>query len=141
MGDLRTLADCALLACRTSTKEPSAPIERHSLDLPDRSAVARLTRGVRQMELRVEAIPSLVRDWRLGPLAQALADGGGALDMLQMIDSTYVKAQRAAFGAKGGVRRKRSAVRAVGSAPRSICVATPQVSPSGSYSARARPMT
>ena len=50
-------------------KEPSAQIGWHTLDLPDRSAVARRAGGVRQMELRVQAIPPLVRVWRLGPLA------------------------------------------------------------------------
>ena len=58
-----------LLAWRASTQEPSAQAGRHTLDLPDRSAMARLAGGVRQMELRVEAIPSLVQVWRLGPFA------------------------------------------------------------------------
>src|SRR5208282_6668444 len=42
VGDLRALADYALLAWWASTQEPSAQIGRHTLDLPDRSAVARL---------------------------------------------------------------------------------------------------
>ena len=35
------------------------------------------------------------------------------------IDSTYIKAQRAAFGGKGGVRRRRSAARAAAGRPKS----------------------
>ena len=58
-------------------------LDGHTLDLPNRSATARFAGGVRQMELRVEAIPSLVRDWLWDLLLQALADGGGALDILQ----------------------------------------------------------
>ena len=74
-------------------------------------------------------------------LLQALADSGGALDMLQMIDSTIIRAHRCAAGEKTEEQNQHSAVRAVGSAPRSMCVATLQVSPSGSYSVRAKPMT
>ena len=35
-------------------------------------------------------------------ILQALADSGGGLDMLQMIDSTIVRAHRCAAGEKGG---------------------------------------
>jgi transposase len=45
------------------------------------------------------------------------------------IDSTYVKAQRAAFGAKGGVRRKQSAVRAVVGPRRSMRSPTSSAAP------------
>lgn len=50
-------------------------------------------------------------------LLDALVDTG-AVTKSTAIDSTYVKAQRAAFGAKGGDRAKRSAVRAVAGPPR-----------------------
>ncbi len=61
-------------------------------------------------------------------LLQALADGGGTLDMLQIIDSTIVRAHRCAAGRKRPRSKIRhSVVRAAGSAPRSMCVATPQV--------------
>ena len=43
----------------------------------------------------------------------------GAVTKSTSIDSTYVKAQRAAFGAKGGARRRRSVARAVAGPPRS----------------------
>nr|GLK21534.1 transposase [Microbacterium terregens] len=43
----------------------------------------------------------------------------GAVTKSTSIDSTYVKAQRAAFGAKGGTRRRRSVLRAVAGPPRS----------------------
>ena len=43
----------------------------------------------------------------------------GAVTKSTAIDSTYVKAQRAAFGAKGGVRHRRSAARAAAGPRRS----------------------
>jgi len=51
-------------------------------------------------------------------LLDALVEAG-AVTKSTAIDSTYIKAQRAAFGGKGGVRSKRSAARAVGGRPRS----------------------
>ena len=56
---------------------------------------------------------------------QALADSGGELDALQMIDSTTVRAHRCAAGEKGGFARRRLAVPAAVSLPRCICGATP----------------
>lgn len=56
---------------------------------------------------------------------QALADSGGDLDTLQMIDSTTIRAHRCSAGEKGGFNSRRSAVRAAGSPPRSISAATP----------------
>jgi transposase len=44
----------------------------------------------------------------------------GALTKSAAIDSSYVKAQRSAFGGKGGRRRRRSAARAAARQPRSI---------------------
>ena len=52
-------------------------------------------------------------------LLDALLDAGAVMKSTS-IDSTYVKAQRAAFGAKGGARRKRSAARVVVGPPRSM---------------------
>ena len=51
-------------------------------------------------------------------LLDALVDTG-AVTKSTSIDSTYVKAQRAAFGAKGGARRRRSVARAAAGPPRS----------------------
>lgn len=51
-------------------------------------------------------------------LLDALADAG-AVTKSTAIDSTYVKAQRAAFGAKGGARRRQLAARAAVGRPRS----------------------
>ena len=51
-------------------------------------------------------------------LLDALVDTG-AVTKSTAIDSTYIKAQRAAFGAKGGARRKRSAARAAAGPRRS----------------------
>ena len=61
-------------------------------------------------------------------LLDALVDAG-AVTKNTAIDSTYVKAQRAAFGAKGGVRRKQSAVRAVGGPRRSMRSPTSSAAP------------
>ena len=51
-------------------------------------------------------------------LLEALA-GAGALTKSTAIDSTYVKAQRSAFGGKGGRRRRRSAPHAAARPPKS----------------------
>jgi len=53
-------------------------------------------------------------------LLQALADGGGDADALQMIDSTIVRADHCAAGAKGGLIARVLDARAVASRPRSI---------------------
>lgn len=58
----------------------------------------------------------------------ALVDTG-AVTKSTSIDSTYVKAQRAAFGAKGGARRQRSAARAVAGPPRSMRSPASSVAP------------
>ncbi len=63
-------------------------------------------------------------------LLQALADSGGDADVLQMIDSTTVRAHRCAAGEKGGRRTRHLAARAAGSPPRSTSVATPKALPS-----------
>jgi transposase len=57
-------------------------------------------------------------------LLQALADSGGELDMLQMLDSTTVRAHRCAAGAKGGFKARLLAARAAVSPPKCICAAT-----------------
>jgi transposase len=52
-------------------------------------------------------------------LLDTLADAG-AVTKSTAIDSTYIKAQRSAFGGKGGARRRRSAVPAAAGQPRSM---------------------
>jgi transposase len=52
-------------------------------------------------------------------LLDALAEAG-AVTKSTAIDSTYIKAQRSAFGGKGGARRRRSAVLAADGRPRSM---------------------
>ena len=52
-------------------------------------------------------------------LLEALA-GAGAIAKSTSIDSTYVKAQRAAFGAKGGRKRRISAPHAADKRPKSM---------------------
>ena len=59
-------------------------------------------------------------------LLQALADGGGDADALQMIDSTIVRAHHCAAGARGGYGARRSADRAAASRPRSTSAPTPR---------------
>ena len=51
-------------------------------------------------------------------LLDALADAD-VVTRITATDSTYIKAQRAAFGAKGGARSRRSVVRAADGRPRS----------------------
>jgi transposase len=52
-------------------------------------------------------------------LFHALASAGGPPEQV-LIDSSAVKAHRSAAGGKGGIRRRRSAVRAAGARPRSM---------------------
>jgi len=62
-------------------------------------------------------------------LLDALVDAG-AVTRSTAIDSTYVKAQRAAFGGKRGLRRRRSAARAAAGQPRSTRSPTSSAAPS-----------
>jgi len=48
-------------------------------------------------------------------MLQALADSGGDADLLQMIDSTTIRAHHCAAGARGGLTARLLAVRAVAS--------------------------
>jgi len=54
-------------------------------------------------------------------MLEGFADSGGDADMLQMIDSTVIRAHRCAAGLKGGSKIRRSAGPAVISPQRSIC--------------------
>ena len=60
----------------------------------------------------------------LGALVQA-----GAVTRSTAIDSTYIKAQRAAFGGKGGAPSRRSAVHAAAGRPRSTRSPTSSAAP------------
>jgi transposase len=62
-------------------------------------------------------------------LLEALA-GAGAVTTSTAIDSTYIKAQRSAFGGKGGRKRRRSAPRVAVRRPRSMLSPTPSAGPS-----------
>jgi transposase len=61
-------------------------------------------------------------------LLDALAEAG-AVTKSTAIDSTYIKAQRSAFGGKGGARRRRSAVRAGAGRPSSMRSPTSSAGP------------
>ena len=61
-------------------------------------------------------------------LLDALVDAG-AVTRSTAIDSTYVKAQRSAFGGKGGLAHRRSGARAVGRRPRSTRLPTSSAVP------------
>lgn len=63
-------------------------------------------------------------------LLDALVDAG-ALTRSTAIDGTSIKAQRAAFGGKRGVRRRRSTARAVAGRPRSTRSPTSSAAPLG----------
>jgi transposase len=56
--------------------------------------------------------------------------GGGAVPTSTSIDASYVKAQRSAFGGKGGRSRRRSASRAAGKRRKFICLPTSSADPS-----------
>jgi len=66
------------------------------------------------------------RFWRLSRTGtfeaffQALAELSRTAHLVQMFDSTVIRAHVSAAGAKGGSRARRWAARAAGSAPRSI---------------------
>jgi len=61
-------------------------------------------------------------------LLDALVNAG-AVTRSTAIDSTYIKAQRSAFGGKGGVRIRRSAARVVAGRPKSTRSPMPSVVP------------
>lgn len=61
-------------------------------------------------------------------LLNALVDAG-AVTKSTAIDSTYIKAQRAAFGGKGGVRSRRSAAHAEAGPRRSMRSPTSSAAP------------
>ena len=62
-------------------------------------------------------------------LLEALA-GAGAVTKSTAIDSTYVKAQRSAFGGKGGQKRRRLVPRAAVKPPKSTLLPMSSVDPS-----------
>ena len=73
------------------------------------------------------------RRWTLTGLweqiMEALNESGLVPDALQMIDSTVVRAHHQAAGAKGGLRDRVSAVRAVASRPKSTSASTARACP------------
>lgn len=70
---------------------------------------------------------TLARLWE--QILEALNESQIVPDALQMIGSTVVRAHHQAAGAKGGLRAKVSAARAVASRPRSICGSMRQACP------------
>jgi hypothetical protein len=74
------------------------------------------------MRLGLPPVPSLDAFGCLWDvMLEALNDGGGGRDAVQMIDSTIVRAHQHAAGAKkGALRSKVLAVRVVATRPRSI---------------------
>ena len=63
-------------------------------------------------------------------MLEALADGGGKADLLQMIDSTSIRAHQCAAGGRGGLIAKVLAAREVASRPSSTSAATRTACPS-----------
>ena len=70
---------------------------------------------------------TLARLWE--QILEALNESRIVPDALQMIDSTVVRAHHQAAGAKGRLRAKVSAARAVASRPRSTCGSMRQACP------------
>jgi transposase len=60
-------------------------------------------------------------------ILQSFADSGGEQDLLQMIDSTVIRAHRSAAGIKGGLKTKPSGGHVVAFPPKSTSAPTPQV--------------
>ena len=92
------------------------------LDCADGLAMARPSRTVRQVVVRLSSVRTLAGLWE--QILDALNESRIVPDALQMIDSTVVRAHHQAAGAKGGLRGKVSAARAVASRPRSTCGST-----------------
>jgi hypothetical protein len=63
-------------------------------------------------------------------MLEALADGGGGADLLQMIDSTSIRAHHCAAGGRGGIIERVWGAREVASRPSSTSAATRTVCPS-----------
>lgn len=74
-------------------------------------------------------------------LLQALADTGTDAETLQMIDSTIVRAHHCAAGAKGGLRTRLLAARAVASRPKSMPGPMHLAFPSGWFCQQAKRTT
>jgi len=60
-------------------------------------------------------------------ILQSFADSGGEQDLLQMIDSTVIRAHRCAAGIKGGLKTRLSGGHVVAFPPKSTSAPTPQV--------------
>ena len=75
--------------------------------------MARPSRTVRQVVVRLSSVRTLAGLWE--QILDALNESRIVPDALQMIDSTVVRAHHQAAGAKGGLRGKVSAARAVAS--------------------------
>jgi transposase len=71
----------------------------------------------------------------------ALADSGSAPKLVQMIDSTVIRAHHQAAGAKGGLKTKLLAVRAAALRRRFTPAPTPKACPSASKSQPVKRMT
>ena len=100
MGDLRALADYALLAWRASAEEPSAQAGWHTLDCRTGAPWRDLPPAFGKWNSVWKQFRRWCESGVWDLLLQALADSGGALDMLQMIDSTIIRAHRCAAGEK-----------------------------------------
>jgi transposase len=74
-------------------------------------------------------------------LLETLASSGAAPKTIQMIDSTVIRAHHQAAGAKGGLKKKLSAVRAAALRAKFTPVPTKKDFPSGSLSRQAKRTT
>jgi transposase len=92
-----------------------------------------LPRGIRALELGWRQYRRWTGAGLWDVLLQALADGGGEADALQMIDSTIIRAHHCAAGAKGGFRARLSAAHGVAFRAKSTCVPTRTGFRSGSF--------
>ena len=95
-------------------------------------SLARSTGTLRSLEQRVETLRSLEQGRRLRGLFRHARSHESTAHLLQMFDSTVVRAHVSAAGAKGGRKARRSAARAAASPRKSTQNRTPPATSSPS---------
>ena len=130
------------------TRSTGRPAKGHRRVLDGVFWIARSGSGWRDLPEEFGNWNSVWRQFRRWALSgvfdvmlEGFADSGGDADMLQMIDSTVIRAHRCAAGIKGGLATRHSAARGAGSPPSSICGSMPRGCRSRSTSRPARRTT
>ena len=132
VGGLRALLDSTGWLGRASASRPPQGSGRNPLGYADRFAVAGPARRARSLELSLSTIPALDRGGVWDVILAAFVDSDASYNVMQMIDSTIVRAHHHAAGGRGGLIATVSAVRAVASRPSSMLGRMPKGSRSAS---------